>query len=768
MFGGNGVTGAVLAVGYYALFLGSGMYIGRRLLCKERYSIVMQYLVGSVAGVLALQWFPLLFAFVFDFSMTAHVLALLLQVVLCVLVGWRCHCSESSLQQHPYRKVNEWKRLFRENPVWILMAVTFAFFCYCLYTHTIVGNADGSMHTGQSTYGDMNMHFSFITSIANQQTFPPEYSLLPGHKLSYPFLCDSVSSSLYLMGASLRLAYVLPMLGAILQVFMGFYCLIKYWLGRSATALIAWILFFWNGGLGFVYFDNAEKIHKIFAEFYMTPTNYLDKNLRWVQVIVDMLIPQRATLFGWAILFPLLAFLFRAIAERKKKLFVMAGVAAGALPMIHTHSFLALGMICAVWLLLDLTDNSLFVTGKAAYGRKAASASRGSSRRNGKVTSSGRRSANVSASTGNRRGSSSADATVSDSWIRYVLYIGLAFFSVMQMINRSNEFADKHGLAIMIIGIALFVLFLGYKLVRYLQNRSWKRLAFTWGIFLIVVLIFALPQLFMWTFSQASGDNFVRSHFNWSNNGDQYIVFYLKNLGLPFVLLLLSSFVVSARNLKIGAPYLLIWFVAELAAFQPNDYDNNKLLFVGAVFICGIAADALVQIYERYGAVYWCSAIGKAGVVLLGACLLFVSAISGFLTMGREWVSDYELYTASAVKACRYIEDETTPWDVILTSTAHNSPVPALTGRSIVCGSSSFLYYHGLNYQQNEQDVETMYTSPASAKELFRKYDVNYIYLSNQEYGTYNVDVNGLYEVADVVWQKDDVSVWKVKDAIFE
>ena len=634
------------------------------------------------------------------------------------------------------------------------------------------------MHTGQSTYGDMNMHFSFITSIANQQTFPPEYSLLPGHKLSYPFLCDSVSSSLYLMGASLRLAYVLPMLGAILQVFMGFYCLIKYWLGRSATALIAWILFFWNGGLGFVYFDNAEKIHKIFAEFYMTPTNYLDKNLRWVQVMVDMLIPQRATLFGWAILFPLLAFLFRAIAERKKKLFVMAGVAAGALPMIHTHSFLALGMICAVWLLLDLTDNSLFVTGKAAYGRKAASASRGSSRRNGKVTASGRRngkvtsssrrSVNVSASTRNRMGSSSADATVSDSWIRYALYIGLAFFSVMQMINRSNEFADKHGLAIMIIGVALFVLFLGYKLVRYLQNRLWKRLAFTWGIFLILVLIFALPQLFMWTFSQASGDNFVRSHFNWSNNGDQYIVFYLKNLGLPFVLLLLSSFVVSARNLKIGAPYLLIWFVAELAAFQPNDYDNNKLLFVGAVFICGIAADALVQIYERYGAVYWCSAIGKAGVVLLGACLLFVSAISGFLTMGREWVSDYELYTASAVKACRYIEDETTPWDVILTSTAHNSPVPALTGRSIVCGSSSFLYYHGLNYQQNEQDVETMYTSPASAKELFRKYDVNYIYLSNQEYGTYNVDVNGLYEVADVVWQKDDVSVWKVKDAIFE
>ena len=99
------------------------------------------------------------------------------------------------------------------------------------------------------------------------------------------------------------------------------------------------------------------------APAFSQDTIYLDKNLRWVQVMVDMLHPQRAPLFGWAILFPLLAFLFRAIAERKKKLFVMAGVAAGALPMIHTHSFLALGMICAVWLLLDLTDNSHFVTG---------------------------------------------------------------------------------------------------------------------------------------------------------------------------------------------------------------------------------------------------------------------------------------------------------------------------------------------------------------------------------------------------------------------
>ena len=39
--------------------------------------------------------------------------------------------------------------------------------------------------------------------------------------ICYPFLCDSVSSSLYLLGTPLRLAYVIPMLAAFLQVFCG-------------------------------------------------------------------------------------------------------------------------------------------------------------------------------------------------------------------------------------------------------------------------------------------------------------------------------------------------------------------------------------------------------------------------------------------------------------------------------------------------------------------------------------------------------------------
>ena len=57
-----------------------------------------------------------------------------------------------------------------------------------------------------------------------------------------------------------------------------------------------------GSGFGFVYFlKDAATFKGIFTGFYTTPTNYTTKNIVWVNPIVDLLIPQRATLFGWAV-----------------------------------------------------------------------------------------------------------------------------------------------------------------------------------------------------------------------------------------------------------------------------------------------------------------------------------------------------------------------------------------------------------------------------------------------------------------------------------
>ena len=57
-------------------------------------------------------------------------------------------------------------------------------------------------------------------------------------------------------------------------------------------------------------------LREIFTGYYQTPTNMPDLNLRWVNVICDMMIPQRTLLGGWMALLPALYMLCRGIKTR--------------------------------------------------------------------------------------------------------------------------------------------------------------------------------------------------------------------------------------------------------------------------------------------------------------------------------------------------------------------------------------------------------------------------------------------------------------------
>lgn len=653
----EGSIGNITAVLYYMFFVISGIIIMFRLLNSQKLSIMFKCLLGSVFGTLEFQWMPIIFAFFMDFTVEAHICALVIQVLVFILVILKTNGGHGFV--NTYKKPMEWKRFLCENPASIIIFASFVIFAYCLNTHTILLNSDGSLHTGQATYSDMNMHIGFITSIAKQHTFPPEYSIYPGVKLAYPFLSDSISSSLYLLGASLRVAYIIPMLVAVMQVFGGFYCFIKFWFKKGSVAFVAFILFFYDGGFGFIHFLNKVNFSKNFTEFYFTPTSIGDYNYRWAQIIANMLIPQRATLFGWAVLFPLLAFLYYAKENRSIKSFLIAGIMAAGLPMIHTHSFLALGIICAVWLFWDMYKE------KESY-----------------------------------------------VLLKFAGIIWVVFFFLLRMYNDKTGLIEKNGFIIMIVGLGIIAVLFVKEIVSCFKNSTIKSYIQTWGVFLIPVILFAFPQLLFWTFGQASGDGFLRSHFNWSNANDNYFIFYLKNIGITFLIFFPAWVSAKKKELQTASPMLLIFFIAELVVFQPNEYDNNKLLFVAFVFMCGIVSDFVIKLFEKnWNIILKCA---------LAVSLLFVGVFSSGMTIARECVSDYELYSKAQVDATEYIEKNTDERAVFLTGDNHNNAVAALTGRSIVCGADTFLCYHGINTVERKSEVANMYADPVGNKELYK------------------------------------------------
>ena len=70
---------------------------------------------------------------------------------------------------------------------------------------------------------------------------------------------------------------------------------------------------------------------------------------------------------------------------------------------------------------------------------------------------------------------------------------------------------------------------------------------------------------------------------------DLYLWFYLKNIGLPFLALLLALFEKKPRWRRLFAMALPIILAAEFIRFQPNEYDNNKLFYLAWLICCMIA-----------------------------------------------------------------------------------------------------------------------------------------------------------------------------------
>ena len=277
-------------LGILWFFLWQSAGITASFYCFPEKRTAVRLWLGSVIGTLLSMWAPIPFAFFRGFGITAHIAAAIFGAALHVL--WLAPRRKEAL-------CPEDAKIDRPLPFLLVPFMILAVFL--VWSHTLQ-NMDGALYTGQCTYGDMAMHLSFITSIAGQQTFPPEYNLLPGTPVSYPFLCDSVSSSLYLLGTPLRWAYMIPMFFAFAQVFCGVWFLAREFCRRKYAPVLAFLLFFLNGGLGMIYFLNGEySLHDLFTAFYKTPTNLTEKGMRWVNVIADMLLPQRAFWLGGAV-----------------------------------------------------------------------------------------------------------------------------------------------------------------------------------------------------------------------------------------------------------------------------------------------------------------------------------------------------------------------------------------------------------------------------------------------------------------------------------
>ncbi len=616
------MTGAL----FILCFLAAGILILRCLLPRQ--PLPARAWLGMSLGLVLMMWLPALVAFLRPFDRASQWLSLLLLLLLCgAALLARSREEPLKLSDQDRRELR--LLLFFALPMSLLGA-------WLEHTH-VLRPAEGALHVGQATYGDLPLHLAIATSLEGR-TLPADYSILPGSLLAYPFLADSLSTSFLALGWGLREAVAVPGVLMMALVFSGFLILALRLCATRRAAALAFLFVFLNGGLGFLYaFDMAgvslggagqnqlqqgtwlERLSNILAGWYQTPANHAEfsrYNLRWSNIVADMLLPQRTFLAGWAVLMPALYLVTDGMkaGRRDMRQWLLAGILAGALPLIHTHSFLALGLCSAAWFLRDLTR---------------------------------------------------------------------------------------------------------------------KKPAAPWLLYGLTAAALALPQLVFFTFRQSGQAGFLRLHFNWVNNlngqglQDGYLWFYLKNIGLPLLLVIFSLFEKNPwhRRLLLGA--LLIWLPAEFVLFQPNPYDNNKLFYAAWALMSIPAADCAAASYQRLRGIP-----ARPLMAALAAVMMF---LTGALALAREAVSDYTLFSREDAALAEYVRRNTPRDSRFVTGFQHVNPVSSLTGREIVVGPDLWLYYHGFDTRERQAALSAFYADPQAHREVPARYGAGYVLLGPYE-----------------------------------
>ncbi len=178
-------------------------------------------------------------------------------------------------------------------------------------------------------YGDLPLHWTYVSQLAGGASFWPENPILAGERLRYPFGVDLLTAVFVQLGASLPV--LLPVMGL------------------AGAALAALALRRWGGALAVAGFVFAGGL----AGFQLLWTGRVEdyqSAVAWKSLFLALFVPQRGYLLALPAGLLLLWSWRRRLLRGESGLAPwVEGVLWGVLPLVHIHTFLFVSLLAAVW-----------------------------------------------------------------------------------------------------------------------------------------------------------------------------------------------------------------------------------------------------------------------------------------------------------------------------------------------------------------------------------------------------------------------------------
>lgn len=246
----------------------------------------------------------------------------------------------------------------------------------------------GGIGTGAvNNLGDLPFHLLVINGFVYGQNFPPDNPIYSGVVFTYPFITDLVAAMMNVAGASVRDAMLSQNLILIIALIVLLARFTNQLTNSAEAALLAPLLLLFNGGLGFLLFfsDAVAAEHGLLRHFFSLSADYTIRGgtlWRWGNSLTILFTTQRTLLLGLPVALIVLTKLWEIFsarsdsAENRKQpdeainrpkqnvfgldfftkrsaSFLVVGLLAGMLPLIHAHTFAVVMGVAAILFVLS-------------------------------------------------------------------------------------------------------------------------------------------------------------------------------------------------------------------------------------------------------------------------------------------------------------------------------------------------------------------------------------------------------------------------------
>jgi hypothetical protein len=302
------------------------------------------------------------------------------------------------------------------------------------------------------------------------------------------------------------------------------------------------------------------------------------------------------------------------------------------------------------------------------------------------------------------------------------LLIGLPVFAFVLALLRDMEDRNRVILAGVVTGllfpfhaVAFLCAYAAYFVSLLLNSNYFKR----HHLYFLVSAVIALPFLI----SSSSSVSITLAPL-WALNflKDNPVLFYIVNLGVPFLLSFIFITKVKGTFLKIV--FIMLFLAPNLISITPNSWDMYKFFIFAWIPIAVLSGAALEKIRK------------SLALVLLLLSVLTTASVIAYNVGTSSQAASWDEYNVGM-----WVRDNTEQQAVFLTYYSIHCPTTMIGGRLRVASYVNWAYGHGVplaDIYKRFGDIDLAYTgSENDLRQVVETYNITYIYVGREELSHY-------------------------------